>query len=241
MSILLQAVSVVHERRIRAVFTNTLAAGAFGAPAPAYYALTNADGIASDPVIQAAMIVSGNTTVVELVLDRPLVKGALYTLSAVGVPALDLSVTPGGSQLQVRWGAMAVQENLEPFVRDREKLLYFVDLLWNGIDFQETATGDLDRVSGTANVTKALQRGIDASGLPWDQTYGARLREFVDSPSVVAGTLKGSLTAQLLRDPRVQSVKVSYEIVDDKTYLYADPVLVSGETAERVTTAVPNA
>lgn len=240
MSIVLSAVHVIHERRVRAIFTNTLASGAFGAPAPAFYGVENIDGLGPSPAIQAALIVPGNGAVVELVLSQPLANGALYQLTAIGVPAVDSSVTPDPSDLQFRWGDVVQKENVEPKIRDRDRLLYGTDLLWNGLDFQENALGDLDSVSGTPNVAKALNRGAEADGLPWDPTYGARMREYVDSPSTAAGTLKGSLTAQLLRDPRVKSVKVTFEIKDDQTFVYADPKLVSGEVAKRVTVVVPN-
>lgn len=240
MAISLQAVDIRHERRIRLVFTNTLAGGAFGVPAPVYYSVINIDGRGPDPGVKAALIVSGSTNVVELALEQPIVKGALYTVRADAVPAIDASVTPVDTTLDVRWGLTEKKLNVEPFVRERDELLYFIDLLWTGTDFQENAAGDLDRVTGTANVTKAIQRGAEASGLPWDPSWGGFAREYVDSPSAVSGTLKGSITAQILRDPRVRSVKVTHEIQDEKTYLYADPVLISGEAAERVTTEVPN-
>lgn len=223
------------------MFTNTLAVGAFGAPAPAFYTIANTDGLAPSPSVSAALIVAGSPNVVELALDQPLVKGAVYTVSAVGVPATDLSTTPAGSTAGMQWGLTAAKTNVEPIARDREKLLYLVDLFWDGSDFAETPTGDLGQISGTPNVTKALYRGVESNGVPWDSTYGARAKEYVDSPSSAAGTLKGSVTAQLLRDPRVGSVKITHEISDDKTYLYADPKLVSGDAVDRVTVEVPNA
>lgn len=240
MSILLHALQVRHERRLRLLFTSPLASGAFGAPAPAYYSIVNNDGRAPSPVVQAALLVPGDTAVVELALSEPLIKGAFYTVKAEGVPALDTTVTPTPSALDLRWGVVTTPENVEPPQKDRELLLYFVDLLWNGTDFQESALGDLDRVSGTANVTKALNRGVEAGPLPWDNTYGAGARDFVDSPSVAAGTLKGAVAAQLLRDPRVKAVKVTYKIDDEKTYLNADPTLISGQPVERVSITVPN-
>lgn len=223
------------------MFTNTLASGAFGSPAPSVYSITNDDGLAISPSIRAALLVPGSPTVVELVLEQPLSKGALYTLRADGVPATDLTTTPIGSTTPIRWGLSAPKENVEPIVRDRETLLYKVDLLWNGVDYQETATGDLERISGTANVTKALQNGVSVSGLPWDPTYGGFAREYVDSPATAAGTLKGAVSAFLLRDPRVRAIKVTHKIEDDRTYLFADTTLVSGEAAERVTVEVPSA
>lgn len=222
------------------MFTQPVAAGAFGSPAPTFYSITSSDGRGSSPGVSGALLVPNSPNVVDLSLSDDLVKGAFYTFSAIGVPAVDLSVTPGDSTLDLRWGVSAPKENVEPIVRDQQRLLYGIDLLWNGEDFQETATGDLDRVEGTANVTKALNRGVESTGLPWDPTYGAGAREFVDSPSLAAGTLKGAVAAQILRDPRVKQVKVTYEIDDENTYLNADPTLVSGEVIEPVSVEVPN-
>lgn len=241
MTILFQAIEVRHETRLRLVFTSPLAAGAYGVPAPSYYTITNNDGRGASPSIQAALLIPTTSTVLELSLAQPLVAGSSYTVSAIGVPAADTSVTPGGSSLPLRWGFIVEKVDVEPAVRDRQRLLYGIDLLWGGSDYQETANGDLDRVDGTANVTKALFRGVESSGLPWDPTYGAGAREFVDSPSLVAGTLKGNISAQILKDPRVKSVKITHEIDDYKTYLYANPTLISGEPIKEVSIEVPNA
>lgn len=240
MSIDLQSLEVRSETRIRLLFTNTLASGAFGSPAPAFYEVTNEDGRGTDCDVQAALVVPGSATVVELVLSPAIVRGAVYTVRADGVPATDLSSTPVDSTTGLRWGISAPKENVEPGLRDRQRLLYGIDLIWTGSDFQETALGDLDRVSGPANVTKALNRGVESGPLPWDNDYGAGARDFVDSPSLVSGTLKGSVASQILRDPRVKSSKVTHEIDDEKTYIYADPILISGEPAERVSIEVPN-
>ncbi len=241
MAIDLLSLEVRHETRIRLVFSNTLAAGAFGAPAPGAYSIEATDESTTAPGVEAALIVSGSTNVVELVLDSPIVRGALYLVKAEGVPATDASTTPIGSQTQMRWGFSTTKENVEPSLRDRKRILYFVDLVWTGTDYLEASTGDLDQVDGTANVTKALNRGVETNpgDLPWDTTYGAGARSFVDSPSVLAGTLKGSVAAQLLRDPRVQSIKTSHQIAEDKTFLFADPTLITGEVVERVSIEVP--
>lgn len=242
MSILLTSIDVRQERRLRIFFTHALSGGAFGAPAPSYYTITSVDGIATPPGIQAAYVVPGSPNVVELSFDAPLVRGALYNIGAVGVPATDTSVTAGGTGEDFRWGLIAPKQNVETEFKNRALLLYGTDLIWNGSDYQESATGDLDRTEGTANVTKALNRGVETNpgDLPWDTTYGAGAREFVDSPSLAAGTLKGSVAAQLLRDPRVKSVKTTYEIDDEKTYLFANPTLISGQVAEQVSIEVPN-
>lgn len=242
MTILLQALEVRHERRIRLVFTNALASGAFGVPAPGGYLITCVDGSATPPGIQAALVVPGSATVVELSFDAPLVRGALYHITAQSIPAVDASSTATGTGQDFRWGFDTPPVNVEPARRNKELLLYGVDLIWNGVDYQENAAGDLDRVSGSANVTKALNHGVEANpgDLIWDETWGGGGREFVDSPSTAAGTLKGAVSAQLLRDPRVKSVKTTYEIDDEKTFLYATPTLISGEQIDRVSIEVPS-
>lgn len=239
MTILLSSVVVRHERRLRLVFSNTLAAGAFDV---SHYTIETADDVATPPEVQEAYLVPGSPTVVELALDGPLVRGALYTVLAENVPATDLSDTDPGTSLNFRWGITAAPVNIEPGLRDKNLLLYGIDLIWNGVDYQESSTGDLDRVSGPANVTKALNRGVETNpgDLTWDVTYGAGAREFIDSPSVLAGTLKGSVSSQMVRDPRVKSVKVTHDIQDSSTFLFADATLISGETAERVSIEVPN-
>ena len=242
MPIALLSLDVRQERRIRLRFSNTLTGGAFGVPPPAAYSIESLDEATTAPSIEAALFVPNSPGVVELALDNPLVRGALYVIRAIGVPASDGSFTPAGSELSLRWGFSTKKVNVEPALRDRQRLLYFVDLLWSGSDYQETATGDLEQVDGTANVTKALNRGVETNpgDLTWDVSYGAGAREFVDSPSEAAGTLKGSVSAQILRDPRVKSLRTSYEINEEKTFLYADPSLISGEVVERVSIEVPN-
>lgn len=247
MTISLNAVEVKHERRIRLLFSSALDSGAFGAPPPTFsggviplYVLTCEDSFGFDPGISAAMIVTGNPSVVELALSADLVKGSLYSISAVSVPGVDLSVTPEGSVLSFRYGLNAELRDVEPIQLNRDALLYGVDLLWNGEDYQETASGDLDRIGGTANVTKALYRGMESHGLTWDQSYGARVRDFVDSPSTTTGTLKGRLMAQILKDPRVKGIKVDITTDDEDTYLNFTPTLVSGEILKPVSMVVPN-
>ncbi len=239
MTILFQSVQIKHERRVRLYFTHALDTGAFGAPGPAAYIITNLDGRGISPTVEAAMVIPSLAQAVEISLSDDLVKSALYSISAVGIPATDSSTTPSGSVLQIRYGTSTPAPNVEPGKADRELLLYGVDLLWNGTDYQEASNGDLERVSGTANVTKALYRGLESNGTPWDPSYGAHAREFVDSPSTASGTLKSAVQRQVLRDPRVATAKVTFSVEDGVTQLFIDPVLISGENVERVSMVVP--
>ena len=239
-NLLLKNVYAKHEQRVRLLFTGDLAAGAFGTN-PTLYTIKNQDGLGTDPAVSAAMIVSGSPAVVELALSTPLVNGALYRLYAERVPGRDGSVTDIGAFEPLRLGTVTTVQNVEPGASDLQRLLYGVDLLWNGKDYQENSVGDLDRVSGPANVSKALNRRVQSEGLPYDPEYGAHVREYVDSPVGVAGTMTGSIQAQILRDPRVKSVTTTFETVDATTYIHAHPKLVSGEDIARVSLTVPNA
>jgi hypothetical protein len=241
MSIDLLTVEVRHERSLRLIFTNTLAGGAFGVPAPAFYAITSVDSAGRDPTISAAMVVAVNGQAVDLALGIDLVPDGIYQVSAIGVPAIDSTVTGGSSTTQFKWGKNFVSQNKEPLRDDRSRLLYGIDLLFDGGDYEETAAGDLARVSGPANVTKALYHAVETSGLPWDPTWGAGAREFVDSPSAASGTLRGSVSAQILRDPRVKKIAVDIQIGDAETLLLVTPTLVTNEPIEAVSIVVPNA
>lgn len=235
MTITLNAVEIKHERRIRLIFSRPLGGGAFGV-APIAYVITSDDALGISPGVSAAMIISENPASVELALDSPLVIGGRYTVGAVSVPGDDASTAT--ASLPIRFGLNAPRRDVEPLQRNRDTILFGVDLVWDGDDYQESANGDLARIGGTPNVIKALHRGMESLGLPWDQSYGAKARRFVDSPSPSSGTLKGSITAQVLKDPRVKSVKVTITTDDEKTYLNVTPTLISGKELKQVSLAV---
>lgn len=242
MAISLLGVEVRSERRIRLTFSNNLAGGAFATPGPSYYTVTSVAADATSPTVNAALIVPGAGMTVELALSGDLVRGSLYTLSAVGVPAVDASVTPAGTTTQFVFGARSVAENdVEPLVRDRENALYGIDLIWNGSDFEEAPNGDLARVEGRAAVTKGLWRSIESSGLPWDPSWGVDAREWVDSPVPAGNNLTGVLAGQIKRDPRVASVSTEITFDNDKAYILITPTLIGGVKVEPVSTAVDNA
>lgn len=239
MSIALQAVVFRHERRIRLTFTNELAVGAFGVPAPSYYAVVDE---ATETTIRpaAALIVPNSPNVVELALESDLASGRHYTVLAIGVPATDATTTPAGSMERFQFGKPKTKETLEPATRDRERLLYGVDIEWDGRDFQEAANGDLQRLEGRECVTKCLWRSVEISGLPWDRTWGVNAREYVDSPIAASLSLRGAIAAQILRDPRVRSVETELEIGDRSTTLHITPTLITGEKTAPVSTTIPN-
>lgn len=238
----LQAASAKNERRLRLQFTSNLASGAFGDPAPNYYVVTSLDGKGADTVVTSAIALIGYTNLVDLTLSLPLTSGGLYQVSAIGVPLSGSDTSDGTSILSLQWVSSSPLENKETTVAGNRKLLYFVDLVWNGSDFQESGNGDLAQITGPANVAKALNKAVltNPGDLHWDTSHGAGAREFVDSPSTAVGSLKSAVATQILRDPRVASVKMTYEIDDVNTILYATPTLVTGELIDRISVVIPN-
>ncbi len=177
---------------------------------------------------------------VELILDIPLTPGGFYEVYAEGVPATDASTTAPGTKTAFR---LAAPDKASPFQErqftDREKLLYFEDFIWDGADFVEAPNGDLARVSGTANVGKAILRGATTNGLPWDPSWGVDAEEYVDAPAVAVGTMRGALSSQALKDPRVSRVRVTAAPDSDGNAIVTiAPELVSGESVQPATLKV---
>lgn len=236
MTIALVGVEVRSDRRLRLTFSTALAAGAFGSPP--YYVVTSRAIDTTAPTVMAALIVSGDPAAVELALSNDLVRGSLYDISAVGVPAADTSTTPNPTTSSFQFGTKISKTGIEPYIRDLERVVYQADIVWNGSDYEETATGDLARIEGPANVTKALWRGVDTVGLPWDPSWGLNSREWVDSPSPAGTTLRGALLRQITRDPRVKSVTVSIDQTGNQTFINIYPTLRTGVTLAPVSTPV---
>lgn len=227
-----------HEQRVVVVFTDALAAGAFGVGAP-LFAIENLDGHSVNPTLNAALIVSGDTNAVELALATPMATGALFRVTVTAVPAFAGGTASG--VVDYVYAVAPPKVNLETAASTAEEiLLYGSDIVWNGVDFQETATGDLESVDGVATVTKALYRRCASGPLPWDPNYGARARDFVDSPSTSSGTLAGALAGQCMRDPRISKVSVRASVDNDQTSFDITPTLASGAVAEPLSIKVQN-
>jgi hypothetical protein len=213
-------------------FTNNLAAGAYGSPA--YYTVTNLDGVAVSPAVGAVFAIAGSTNGVELALRQELVPGALYRVTALGVPAVDLTVTGADAQHDFRPPSPPSTATTETPAHDVELALYGRDLIHDGDDYLETADGDLAVISGTANAEGAVRRRLLGSPLPWAPQYSPNAREFVDS--VDAKPLRGRLRAQALRDPRVKAAEATY---DDSTSVFRVTVtLIGGHSPDPFPVAV---
>lgn len=230
-----------HERRspyrVRLRFDQALAAGAF---VTTFYSLASEDSLGADPTVLAAMAVPVSTDQVELALDVPLAPGAAYTITILaGVPAAVGDPLAGDATDRLVAPTPRPRVSEEISAGDVQALIYGEDLRHNGDDLVESADGDLAGQLGVENAVEALQRAAAGNGLPWDESWGAHLREKVDAPSPTVGTARGSLVATLLADDRVRSANATAVAGDDGTVEIKGQVdLVGGErrgiTAEAV-------
>lgn len=213
MTIALVSALVRHERRIRLFFSNSLAAGAF--TSLSFYSVASVDGRATSPIVVKAFAVANSPDVVELALDGDLVQGAAYSFSAVGVPALDLSVTPDPSaavaQLpsEVRPATLGTRGSPS----DLERTIFGVDLLFDA-DFQVDPSGDLSTQGGAPVLRRDLASRLLSDGLPWDATFGLRPRQYVDGAASAVFALRGKAVNQVLLDDRVRSCTASVDASD---------------------------
>lgn len=240
MAIELTNVVPKHERRLRLVFTSPLAGGAFGSPAPAAYVLTRLDG-SPNPTISASIVVAGSASNAELALGLDLVEGALYELTAIGIPALDSSTTTSASDVTFRFQTATKVYAVEPKTSNQELLLYGRDLVFDGVDFVETQEGDLLTIEGLRNVQGAFSRRMIGGPLAWAPQYSPRARQYVDSPAQSVANLRGSVESNALRDDRIRSVTAEFIFDSDdptQSYIVATPVFTGGDTSQSVDVSV---
>jgi len=192
-------------RRLRLLFSNTLAAGAFST---SFYSLESLDGFGADPPVNAALVVPDASDQVELSLQYELAPGGLYRLTvAAGVPAADLSVALA-AELEFKMHVPRLGPSSGVSLDAMVRRVYQVDLVHDGRDFVEDADGDLATITGPQNAKKALTKRGPANGRPWNAEFGAYAREFVDAAPGTLPNLVGRLTQELRRDDRVVSAKV---------------------------------
>lgn len=217
-------------RRIRLLFSKSLAVGAY--TSTAYYAVTCTDGSGASPSVVAALAVTDSPSAVEIALSNDLAPGGSYTVSAVAVPAQDASTTPPGTELPLRQPERPAGPSQELSADTLLAFLFGSDVVFQE-DFLETSAGDLARISGAENVRQALARAMLSDGLPHDSAYGGHPREYVDGPAGALGTLPGKEQRALLRDDRVKRVR-SVKIEDsdpsapERAIISADVELIGG-------------
>lgn len=207
MTIALQNLIVRSKRRVRLVFSEAVASGAFVAD---FYSVTSLDSFGADPTVNGVLVVPDSPQDVELSFSIDLAPSGGYQLSvAAGVPAL-AGGTSAAANYRFAAPAPLTPPSPEVGVTDVFSDLYGDDIAFAEDDFVETAEGDLaTNGGGPQNVVAALtDRGL-AEGLPWDDTYGAKPREFVDGSDTELTTLRVRTIAQFLLDDRVSQASAT--------------------------------
>ena len=215
-----------HERRVRLVFDGALAPSAF--TTLGLYALAGSDGSA---VAVAGLVgLVGMPNQVDLALGSDLQAAFVYTVTAAGVPGADGTMTTPGTSASIRLAvAPPVPVDAEVTPDDITDLLYGVDLVWSGQDYVETSAGDLATVGGSDNVQAALTRRMASEGLPWDDTYGAKPRRYIDGTPGALPALRGTLVSQALADDRVKTANATLDTRDPTDSQYDVSVTLVGD------------
>lgn len=207
MAISFVAITQPGTRRLRLVFNNTLAAGAFGTTVTALYAITNQDGRGPDPNVNAALAIPGAPATVELALSADMANGAQYLATVTNVPAQDASTASGS--IPFRTFGDVIQPSPSATADNLLDQVFGSDLLFQGTDFAETAGGDLATINGQPNVKAALERRLMGEGLAWDPSWGVHPRQYVDGTQGALPSLLGVIQQQMRLDDRVLRCKTS--------------------------------
>lgn len=235
MSIDFNAVLIRSPRRVRFVFTNTLAIGAFTSLST--YSIASVDGSGTVPSFVFPFMVAGCPNVIELALSDDLTEGVLYRFGAAGTPCTDETTVPPGPGVTARIGPrpQPPRTTNESTADDLLAEIYGEDLVWDGRDLVEAATGDLAVQGGIENVIHSQTRRLTSDGLLWRPSYGAKPRQYVDGPYKSVGAFRGACVQQALQDDRVKQAVA--RLVPPTTQqpnacaIEVDELLVGGLTA----------
>lgn len=241
MTTVLLADQIRGTRRVRFLFSGPLAAGAF--TSTSYYSVTSADFGGFSPItVEAVFAIATDANAVEISVSEDLTPGDLYNLSVTAVPTVDSSDPSGTLQDRPPLPIQDLQDT-EPQTSDIDLLFYNRDLLHDGLDFVETASGDLATTSGQSNWLGALNRRTQSYGIKWDPAYGAGAYTFVDAPQPYAVPLAGQLLAQCRADNRTQqaTVDVAQSPSDPGQWVFNISVIgKDGLNPQTITVPVPS-
>lgn len=225
-------------RRVRLLFSGSLAAGAF--TSTSYYAVTSADGLASVPiVVETVYAIAGGPNQVELAVSEDWLPGALYTVGVTAVPTTDASDPTASLD-----GRLPLPLNepvdVEPQTSDIDLLLYGRDLAFaqNG-GFVEDTTGDLATISGRPNWQGAMWRRMTSEGLLWQKSYGPEADLEVDGPSSHARPLAGRYLSQARADDRTASASIDVRSTADGESWYFAMTIVGIDGLDPKTLEIP--
>lgn len=200
-------------RRVRLTFDNELDWAAFST---SFYSVACTDGAGPSPNVRQALLIQSPTGYernhLDLALDADLVDGGSYTVSAIGVPATDTSVTSASSTLPLKIGERRKRATEQLGVSDAFLRLAGDDLVFDDGDFAETADGDLAIQGGVQSIVDQATECALSNGLPWAPSHGGKLRSFVDGSTRLLPAAADSVVRAILRDDRIQSATA--EVVD---------------------------
>lgn len=196
------------ETRIRLFFESALGVAAFS---PSWFSVTSDDGASPELSVVAALAVPGSAGAVELVVSEELVPSSLYTIDiADGLPPLSGDPLEA-METQIRTpGPPAAKTSRGTLLPD----IFGEDLEWRNGDWALSASGDLARIGGEANLKQAMNRRLTSEGLGWDPSYGLKARQHLDQPELGLAFLHGRVAEQLYLDDRIAEVRVDS---DDST------------------------
>lgn len=224
----LAKVVLMSSTRIRLIFNEALAAGAFVA---ALYSISDVSLNSGGPTVKAALAIASANSQVELVLGSPFASGHGYAVNCAAVPGID-STTFTGSLPFAFSVPNSPQQNVEPQKNTSDDWAFGRDLVHTGPggDYLEDASWDLVPVGGLPNVQGAIARRVVSYGLPWDQTYGPRLDDDVDGPNATSAPATGRIRANILSDDRVQGCTVTFNLDGQNgAYFQIMPVLLTDQ------------
>ncbi len=75
----------------------------------------------------------------------------------------------------------------------------------------------------------ALTRRLASEGLPWDDTYGAKPRRYIDGTPGALPALRGTLVSQALADDRVKTASATLDTLDPTDSQYDVSVTLVGD------------
>ncbi len=231
----LNVVSIVHERRVRLVFSKAILASAFTTTSPPYFTFGCENGVGPNPNLVARFIVPGAPTVMECQLDVDLAPGGVYSFIAEQVSDSDGAEQSGSEKVYATFGT-PTKVTVQGAITESDRLLYGIDLQYEGADFVEGPDGDLAHTSGPALVRRDLWHRTLSDGLPWEPTFGVHARGWIDGAPGAVYTLRGRTADQMLEDDRVRDVEVKVTQDDTKGEATVDirPTLIGDAAVSSV-------
>ncbi len=235
MAMNLNVAVAVHERRIRLIFTDAVGAAGFTASSPPYFTFGCENGLGPNPALVARFVVPGAPTVMECQLDTDLVSGGVYSFIAEGVENVSGLDQSGTEQVFLTFG-QGTTVAVQGAVTESDRLLYGIDLQYEGADFVEGPDGDLAHTSGPALVRRDLWHRTLSDGLPWEASYGVHARGWIDGAPGAVYTLRGRTADQMLEDDRVRDVEVKVTQDDESSEATVDirPTLIGDAAVSSV-------